>query len=172
MSEEKKFVYRHFQTREAAEDFLKRFKLLDFDWSTWPLVIKDIEEIDETHRDNDEGFCVGIYALLHNQELVETGLHDDFDAKQPLTFEEFDNHWRDYEENQVKYKGYRASRHVITFGKYIGKPLGDIPISYLDGTVSAMPNQWIVRQAIAVVDAAMLTNGKGSTLNEKLDSLR
>jgi uncharacterized protein (DUF3820 family) len=44
---------------------------------------------------------------------------------------------------------------VIPFGKYCGSEIKDVPIRYLDETVSVMPETWFVRRVREFVDAAM-----------------
>ena len=44
---------------------------------------------------------------------------------------------------------------VLPFGKYEGHRFEDIPLSYLDKTISVMPDQWIVRSARRFIDMAM-----------------
>lgn len=53
---------------------------------------------------------------------------------------------------------YRRCLYIyIPFGKYEGKNLTEIPLKYLDETVTAVaPKSWIVRMAIALVDEVMM----------------
>jgi hypothetical protein len=44
---------------------------------------------------------------------------------------------------------------IMPFGKYNGKALCEIPLRYLDGTVSVMPPTWLVRRVQEFVDLAM-----------------
>jgi len=43
---------------------------------------------------------------------------------------------------------------VMPFGKYKGIELRNIPVRYLDETISTMPSTWIVRRVWEVVDWA------------------
>jgi hypothetical protein len=45
---------------------------------------------------------------------------------------------------------------ILPFGKYEGKILHDIPIKYLDMTVSAMPSTWVVRSVQLYVSQTMM----------------
>lgn len=60
-----------------------------------------------------------------------------------------------------------AARLKMTFGKYADRDLGDIPITYLDQTISPMPDQWIIRQARLVVDQSMIMGGSGLTFYQR-----
>lgn len=40
----------------------------------------------------------------------------------------------------------------VPFGKYMGMELQDVPLSYLDRTVSQMPTCWFVRRVIQLID--------------------
>ena len=162
MSEEI-WVYRSFQTREGAEYFMLRFKQIDFDWSVWKLKIREIEPRPEG------SFQVGMMVDPRYESLVESGLHSEFNMIQPLTFGQFDSQFVDLVQYSDNTKANKARKVVMTFGKYVGVQMGDIPIHYLDQTVSSMPNQWIVRQAHMVVDWAMEIGGNEKTLNERIN---
>lgn len=43
---------------------------------------------------------------------------------------------------------------VMPFGKWKATEFGDIPLSYLDQTVSQMPDRWLTRRASEFVDLA------------------
>jgi hypothetical protein len=45
---------------------------------------------------------------------------------------------------------------AMPFGKFIGKEMRDIPLDYLDRTVSVMPPTWFTRRVQEYVDAAMV----------------
>lgn len=47
---------------------------------------------------------------------------------------------------------------VMPFGRFKGEKLGDVPLSYLDQTISVMPQTWFVRQVRTFVDLTMDTN--------------
>jgi len=47
------------------------------------------------------------------------------------------------------------SNITIGFGKYESHALGDIPLRYLDETISVMPPTWVTRIAAKYVDSAM-----------------
>ena len=51
-------------------------------------------------------------------------------------------------------RAYDLSGIIMPFGKYAGMSFGDIPVRYLDETISIMPPTWIVRRAIEFVDLA------------------
>ena len=42
----------------------------------------------------------------------------------------------------------------IPFGKYAGNKIEDIPLRYLDETISVMPNTWRIRRVREFVDLA------------------
>lgn len=48
-----------------------------------------------------------------------------------------------------------CSNVVMPFGKHSGTCLLDIPLRYLDETVSVMPPTWLVRTCQKLVDEAM-----------------
>jgi hypothetical protein len=43
---------------------------------------------------------------------------------------------------------------VVPFGKYAGSVFEEIPLNYLDQTISSMPDCYLVRSAKRFVDAA------------------
>lgn len=49
---------------------------------------------------------------------------------------------------------------IMPFGKYAGRIFADIPLKYLDETVSVMPPTWIIRQAQRFVGASMRSKNK------------
>ena len=162
MSDEKTWVGRMFNTREAAEYFMRKFKEVNLDWSDWDLEIRELESKGHTF------YNVGRMVESRYELLVYNGLRHDFDREMPLKVREFGVELCDILNDLELHKTDLAARVVMTFGKYVGSKLGDIPIHYLDQTVSSMPNQWIVRQAVMVVDWAMRLGGNGKTLNERI----
>jgi uncharacterized protein (DUF3820 family) len=44
---------------------------------------------------------------------------------------------------------------TMQFGKYAGLPLSQIPLCYLDQTISSMPSSWFVRRVQEFVDLVM-----------------
>lgn len=48
----------------------------------------------------------------------------------------------------------------MPFGKYVGRMIWDIPLRYLDETISIMPPTWLVRRIREFVDHAMQQVGK------------
>jgi len=50
---------------------------------------------------------------------------------------------------------YALASITMTFGKYVGKSLSEIPLRYLDETVSVMPKTWLVRRVHEFVDLVM-----------------
>jgi hypothetical protein len=48
------------------------------------------------------------------------------------------------------------SKIIIPFGKYNGKQLGEIPLSYIDQTLSAMPNNYVSRSSSKFIDHVMM----------------
>ena len=49
----------------------------------------------------------------------------------------------------------QASRILMPFGKHQGKAITEVPLKYLDETISTMPQTWLVRRVREFVDVAM-----------------
>lgn len=58
-------------------------------------------------------------------------------------------------EEQSKSNHWEIDNIEIPFGKYQGKMFREVPLRYLDETVSKFPDTWVSRRARDYVDAAM-----------------
>jgi uncharacterized protein (DUF3820 family) len=56
----------------------------------------------------------------------------------------------------LAYEIYQIAELTMPFGKYIGKSLWEVPLRYLDETVSVMPANTVVRMVIKMLDNLLI----------------